>query len=64
MAWAEVQNQKGETVWRGPDVEILAVETAGGMVKILDVNTSLVIDSHRLSPGDKVVKFEETPRKE
>ncbi len=64
MAWVEVKNEAGEVVWSSPNVEVMGVDQVANTVKVLDIETSLVVAFYRLDHGDKVIQHEETKEEE
>lgn len=57
MEWLEVRNEKGELVWKSPEVETMAIDRVGNTVKVIDLSTSQVHGGHIVRPGELVLKM-------
>lgn len=56
MARIEVENDRGEVVWRSPDIESPIVEQILGEIRVVDMDTSQVVASYRLAPGERIAR--------
>jgi hypothetical protein len=54
MPCVEVVNEKGEVVWRSPEVEEPLVERFENLVKVVEFDTGQVLAAYELKPGESV----------
>jgi hypothetical protein len=57
VEWIEVRDGKGEVVWKSAEVELLAIDCVESTIKVLDLNTSLMMGVHIVRDGEHVVRM-------